>query len=202
MFATPITSERAPRACASRGAELRQPGADRRFGQGELADAQVARPVAQAKRRLGVPRLGRISQEQEIRRGQGDHERRGSGVRDAGGAHCRQDAFPAQSARQNCAPIEKPIVRGRMMASPAAPCREWTRRGVVGDALLVAQVLAVELEGPVAHIEPGPQVEGRVAVDELVLAGRREVRRSPSSDRRCRRSARRRRRSNRPTAHS
>ena len=65
-LATPMTSDRAPLSRGLGGRELRQAGRDRRAGKRKFADAALRRPVAQAERGLGVARLGRVAEEQQV----------------------------------------------------------------------------------------------------------------------------------------
>ena len=175
---------------------------------GELADAELARPVAQAERRLGVAGLGDVAEEQEVRRRQGDHERRRSGARGAGCADCRHDAS-RRSGRPSepHADREADTCAAGSRRGPRRRSGSATRRLEGGDAVLVAEVLAVELERPVVAVEPVRagrwSCSCRAHAAGMWRRRDRRGRRSSRSARPCRRPGRRRRPSTSPnTLHS
>ena len=65
-LATPITSDLAPFATASAGVSLGRPVVTVALGEREFADAAIGGPVAQTECGLGVARLGRVAEEQEV----------------------------------------------------------------------------------------------------------------------------------------
>ena len=114
VFATPMTSDRAPRACGFPGREARQAGGDRRLRQREFADAQVPRPVAQAERGLREAGLGDVPEEQQVRLRQ--LERRTVVAGRAGRALMSRSR--AASDDQNATSTPRPKVRGWTGTTP------------------------------------------------------------------------------------
>ena len=131
----------------------RQARGDRRLGHGELADAELARPVAQAEGGLRVAGLGGVAEEQQIGRRQGDDERRRTGAWGACITDCGHGSRPGRPSEPQA---EREAERARPDHGDArGAVREGTRRLEVGDAMLVAEVLHVQLERPFVPQHPG-----------------------------------------------
>ena len=150
------------RACAARMGFARRErgrsGETVRLRAGELADAEVARPVAKTERRLRVTWLRDVAQEQQVRRRQADHERGRPAFPGTQRTDCRHRVTDS-GCRQNLVPTTSQCSVAGSCRVPTAPFGEEARRGDAVDSLLIGQVPAVEFEIPSPIVESGAKVE-------------------------------------------
>ena len=133
--------------------EPRKARRDRRLGRCELADAELARPVAKAKSGLRIAGLGDVAEEQQVGRRQGDDERRRTGAWGACITDCGHGF--RRSGRPSEPQAECKAVRARPDHREArGAVQEGTRRLEGGDAILVAEVLHVQFERPLSRCTP------------------------------------------------